>query len=149
MGDNKLKILFVCVGNSCRSQMAEAWAKNLRSDDIEPYSAGVHPLGYIVPNTIKVMSEVGIDMSDHQSKHIEEFKDTKFDYVVTLCSEADIMCPTFPKGTKVAFAPFEDPLALEHEAKSEGEALRKYRYVRDKIRDFVKKLPDNLNVKEG
>jgi arsenate reductase len=83
----KLKVLFLCTGNSCRSQMAEGWARHLKGDVIEPYSAGIEPHG-LDPKAVKVMAEAGVDISGHRSKHIDEVKDIAFDYVVTVCDQA-------------------------------------------------------------
>ena len=140
---DKLKILFLCTGNSCRSQMAESWAKHLRSDVIEPYSAGIETHG-LNPNAVKVMAEVGIDISNHRSKHVDELKDVQFDYVVTVCGHANEHCPVFPGKTKTIHVGFDDPPKLAENAITENEALNCYRRVRDQIKDFVETLPEYL-----
>ncbi len=139
----KTKILFLCTGNSCRSQMAEGWAKLLKSDTIEAYSAGVAPKG-IDPRAIKAMAEAGVDISGQKSKSVEEFMDLEFDYVVTLCGGARKSCPVFPGDTKIVHVGFEDPPELARNAADEEEALLHYRRVRDEIKAFVEGLPDNL-----
>jgi arsenate reductase len=143
---SKLKILFLCTGNSCRSQMAEGWAGHLKSDVIEPYSAGIETHG-LNPNAVKVMAEAGVDISGHHSKHLNEFKDIDFDYVITVCDNAHESCPMFPRKTKVIHVGFDDPPRLAKEAKTEEETLNIYRRVRDEIKAFVEKLPDNIRRK--
>ncbi len=140
---NKLKILFLCTGNSCRSQMAEGWAKKLKNDIIEPYSAGIETHG-MNPNAVRVMSESGVDISSHHSKHLNEIKDVPFDWVITVCDNANESCPVFPGNVKRFHISFDDPPKLAKSAKSEQEALDCYRRVRDQIRNFVKKLPGVL-----
>jgi arsenate reductase len=126
--------------------MAEGWTKNLKENVIEPYSAGIENRG-LNPNTIKVMAEIGIDISNHHSKHIDELKDIQFDYVITLCSHANKHCPVFPEKVKVIHIPFDDPPRLAKEAKTEEEDLAIYRRVRDKIKTFIENLPDNIRNK--
>jgi arsenate reductase len=142
----KLKILFLCTGNSCRSQMAEGWVRHLKSDVIEPYSAGIETHG-LNPNAVKVMAEAGVDISGHHSKHLDELKDIDFDYVITLCSDANEHCPMFPHKTKLLHVGFDDPPRLAKEAKTEQEALNCYRRVRDEIRVFIETLPESLGSK--
>ena len=141
----KLKILFLCTGNSCRSQMAEGWARQLKGEAIEAYSAGTEPHG-MNDLAIRVMEEVGIDISNHHSKSIEELSDIDFDFVITVCDHAHESCPVFSGHTKVVHAGFDDPprLAKEAEANSDEEALPHYRRVRDAIGEFVKQLPGCL-----
>ena len=141
----KLKILFLCTGNSCRSQMAEGWAKYLKSDSIESYSAGIEIHG-LNPIAVKVMAEVGIDISGHKSKHFSELKDVGFDYIVTVCDDAYEKCPIFPGKVKTIHVGFDDPPRLAKQAKTEQEALNIYRRVRDEIRDFIKTLPESLKA---
>jgi arsenate reductase len=147
----KLRVLFLCTGNSCRSQMAEGWAKKLKGNVIEPYSAGIETHG-LNPNAVKVMAEAGVDISSHRSKHLDEVKDIDFDYVVTVCDNAYEHCPIFPGKTRLIHAGFDDPPRLAGSAKTENEALDCYRRVRDEIKDFVETLPeilfkDNENVR--
>lgn len=138
---SKKKILFLCTGNSCRSQMAEGLARALKSETIEPYSAGIlkHTLDQ---RAVRVMQEIGIDISKQYSKTIDELKGIKFDYVVTLCGHAHETCPYFPG--KVIHRGFPDPPSMAVKAKSEEEALNFYREVRDKIKEFVLSLPESL-----
>ncbi|MDP6525049.1 MAG: arsenate reductase ArsC [Kiritimatiellia bacterium] len=142
----KLKVLFLCTGNSCRSQMAEGWARHLKGDLLEAYSAGIETHG-LNPNAVKVMSESGIDISSHYSKHVDELQDTVFDCVVTVCGHANENCPIFRGDAKVMHVGFDDPPALASDAGSEEEALSHYRRVRDEIRDFVNSLPEALDMK--
>ena len=139
----KLKVLFLCTGNSCRSQMAEGWARHLKGDVIEPYSAGIEPHG-LDPRAVRVMAEAGVDISGHRSKHVEELKDVQFDYVVTVCDQAHESCPLFPGRTKVIHVGFDDPPRLAQDSKNEQEALGHYRRVRDEIRRFVESLPGTV-----
>jgi arsenate reductase len=142
----KLKILFLCTGNSCRSQMAEGFARALKRNQIDAFSAGIEPHG-LNKLAVKVMAEAGVDISHHRSKHIDEFKDVPLAYVVTVCGHANETCPIFPGTTKVIHVGFDDPPALAKDAKTEGEALGHYRRVRDEIRQFVMSLPEGLEGK--
>jgi arsenate reductase len=139
----KTRVLFLCTGNSCRSQMAEGWARHLIGDLIEPYSAGIETHG-LNPNAVNVMAETGVDISNHRSKHLDELKETQFDLVVTVCGHAHEHCPLFPGATRVIHVGFDDPPKLAAQAKSEEEALAHYRRVRDEIRDFIPTLPGSL-----
>jgi arsenate reductase len=139
----KLKVLFLCTGNSCRSQMAEGWTRYLKGDLIEPYSAGIETHG-LNPNAVRVMAEAGVDISAHRSKHVDEVRDIPFDYVVTVCDDAHERCPFFPGKTRMVHVAFADPPRLARQAKNEEEALNVYRKVRDEIRRFVESLPDSL-----
>ncbi|MBW1722599.1 MAG: arsenate reductase ArsC [Deltaproteobacteria bacterium] len=141
---NKKKVLFLCTGNSCRSQMAEAWTRHLRGDMYEPYSAGVLPKG-VDPRAVRVMAEVGIDISKQGSKDLESLADMEFEYVVTLCDHAREVCPLFPAKTRLLHQGFDDPPAIAKRAASEEEAMEPYRRVRDEIRAFVKRLPEILS----
>lgn len=143
----KLKVLFLCTGNSCRSQMAEGWARHLKGDAIDAYSAGIETHG-LNPHAVQVMAEAGVDISSHRSKHLDEVKHIPFDYVVTVCDHAHESCPLFPGRTKVVHVGFDDPPRLAKAAKSEQEALDCYRRVRDEIRTFVETLPDSLKTQE-
>lgn len=139
----KLKVLFLCTGNSCRSQMAEGWCRHLKSDVIEAYSAGIETHG-LNPHAVKVMAEAGVDISTHRSKHLDELKDVPFDYVITVCDNAHESCPIFPHKTQVVHVGFDDPPRLAKAAKSEEEALNCYRRVRDQIRAFIERLPEEM-----
>lgn len=140
----KIKILFLCTGNSCRSQMAEAWTRNLKGDSIEPYSAGTEPKE-IDPRAVKVMAEAGLDISGQKSKTVEALGDLEFDYVITLCDSAFQSCPFFPGQTRKLHVGFDDPPRLAAGAGSEAEALAPYRRVRDEIKAYVESLPGALN----
>ncbi len=139
----KLKLLFLCTGNSCRSQMAEGWARQLKGNVIEAYSAGVEPHG-MNARAVAVMREAGVDIGGQRSKHIDELLQVPLDYVVTVCDSAHEACPIFPGRTRVIHVGFDDPPRLAREAKSEEEALGHYRRVRDEIREFVEGLPRGL-----
>jgi arsenate reductase len=138
--EGKIKVLFLCTGNSCRSQIAEGWANHLKSDVIEAYSAGIRPIG-VNPKTIKVMAEEGIDISDHESKHIDDLSGIDFDYVVTVCDNAREQCPVFPGKVKLFHKSFEDPYFATG---SEEKVMAEFRRVRDQIKAFVEKLPEIL-----
>ena len=143
----KLKVLFLCTGNSCRSQMAEGWARALKGDVIDAHSAGIETHG-LNPRAVKVMAEAGVDISAHRSKNVSELHDVPLDYVVTVCGHAHETCPMFPGNAKVVHVGFEDPPALAREAKTEEDALDCYRRVRDEIKAFVETLPDALADEE-
>jgi len=138
-----LKVLFLCTGNSCRSQMAEGWARRLKADSIEAYSAGVATHG-MNPHAVAVMAEAGVDITAQHSKHVDELADIEFDYVVAVCDNAAETCPVFRGAAKVVRRSFDDPPRLAREAASEEEALGHYRRVRDEIRDYVAALPGAL-----
>ncbi len=138
-GENpKLKVLFLCTGNSCRSQMAEGWARHLLGDRIEPYSAGVRS-SRLDPRAVAVMREAGVDISAQRSKAVDEVLDVPFDLVVTVCDHARESCPVFPRPTRTVHRGFDDPPHLAEGAATDDEALAHYRRVRDEIRAFVEK----------
>jgi arsenate reductase len=139
----KPRVLFLCTGNSCRSQMAEGWARHLKADALEAYSAGIETHG-LNPRAVRVMAEAGVDISGHRSKHLDELADVDFDYVVTVCGHAHETCPHFPGRAKVVHVPFDDPPRLAQGAATEEEALAPYRRVRDEIRLYVETLPSAL-----
>ena len=112
MPSPKLKVLFLCTGNSCRSQMAEGWTHKLKSDCIEPYSAGIEIHG-LNSNAVRVMAEAGINISGQRSKHLDELRDVEFDYVVTVCGQAHEHCPIFPSKAKIVHVAFDDPHGLQ------------------------------------
>jgi len=142
-----LKVLFLCTGNSCRSQMAEGWARHLKSDLIEPFSAGIEVHG-LNPDAVRVMAEAGVDISRQQSKRLVDLPSLDFDYVVTVCDHARESCPVFPGKAKVIHVGFDDPPRLAAGAATEAERLQPYRRVRDEIRRFVESLPERL-LQEG
>ncbi len=135
----KKKILFLCTGNSCRSQMAEGWLSHLRSDDYQSLSAGVEPHG-MNPLAVRAMSEVGIDISAQSSDHIDIYLDAGLDYVFTVCDNARETCPIFPGDAKVIHLGFDDPPRLAKAAQNEEEAMGHYRRVRDEISQFIEKI---------
>jgi arsenate reductase (thioredoxin) len=140
---SKKRILFLCTGNSCRSQMAEGFAKNIYGDKYEVYSAGIVKHG-MNKDAMKVMKEVDIDISLQYSKTVDEIEKKEFDFVITVCSDADQNCPFFPAKTKVVHKGFDDPPKLAKESKTEEEKLSHYRRVRDEIRVFIENLEDYL-----
>jgi arsenate reductase len=143
----KLKVLFLCTGNACRSQMSEGWARHLKGDRIEAYSAGVAPHG-LDPRAVKVMAEAGVDLSAHTSKHLDALLDLPLDYVITVCDDAAESCPVFPGKARKVHRSFQDPPALARTAQSEEEALDHYRRLRDEIRAYVETLPEAL-IRKG
>ena len=132
-------ILFLCTGNSCRSQMAEGWGKHLLGDQFSFLSAGTKKHG-LNPNAVKVMKEVGVDISNHKSNTLSEITST-LDFIITVCSDADQNCPFVP-GAKVIHRGFEDPPRLAEKLKSEEDILVVYRRVRDEIKEMVLSLPE-------
>jgi arsenate reductase (thioredoxin) len=142
----KKRILFLCTGNSCRSQMAEGWARELKNDEIEAYSAGIEKHG-LNPFAVRVMAEKGVDISTQQSNVIEELPVQKFDYVITLCGHAQETCPYF-LGNNIHQG-FEDPPSLVTETDTEEEKLHHYRRVRDEIRQYIETIPQGLPSTEN
>lgn len=142
---DRIRMLFLCTGNSCRSQMAEGLCRQLRGDVIEPASAGIERHG-LNPLAVRVMNEIGIDISGHHSKTVADLGDRQFDYVVTVCGHAHETCPFFPARSKVIHQGFDDPPQLAAHAASEEEALTHYRRVRDQIREYVLSLPAALSA---
>lgn len=134
------KILFLCTGNSCRSQMAEGWARHVLAPQVEAFSAGTEPQG-INPLAVRAMKECGVDISQHESKSLESLKMVPLDLVVTVCDNAAASCPCPPAGAKIIHAPFDDPPKLAAGAKNDEEAMPHYRRVRDEIKEFVLMLP--------
>ncbi|MEZ6110787.1 MAG: arsenate reductase ArsC [Pirellulaceae bacterium] len=133
---SKTHVLFLCTGNSCRSQMAEGWARHLLGDAIEAYSAGIEAHG-MNPNAVRVMQEAGVDITGQSSKLADSLAGVPLDLVITVCGHADEHCPTFLSRAKVVHVGFDDPPKLAKTAATEEEALQHYRRVRDEIRDFV------------
>ncbi len=142
-GSGGLRVLFLCTGNSCRSQMAEGWARALKAGELEPFSAGIEKHG-LNPLAVKVMAEAGADISGQRSKTVAELEGAQFDLVVTVCGGANENCPVFPGSTRVVHVGFDDPPKLAAGTASEEEALEHYRRVRDEIRAFVQGLPGSL-----
>jgi len=142
---DRVKVLFLCTGNSCRSQMAEGWARALRGEAVEAYSAGIETHG-LNPDAVRVMAEAGVDISGHRSKNVAELSDVALDYVVTVCGHAHETCPRFPGGAQVIHAGFDDPPRLAVGAETEEARLAPYRRVRDEIRAFIETLPGSLTA---
>ena len=134
----KKNVMFLCTGNSCRSQMAEGWARKYLGHEFNVYSAGTKKHG-MNERAMKVMKEAGVDISSHYSKTTEELPKVTFDYVVTVCDHAHENCPYFPGG-KVVHVGFQDPPALTKDMTNDEEILAVYRRVRDEIESFVKDM---------
>ena len=135
----KLRVLFLCTGNSCRSQMAEGFARAFKSDFIEAYSAGMVAKG-LDPRAVKVMADAGVDISGQKSKTLADLQGQSFDLVVTVCGAAHEACPILPGKTRVVHRSFDDPPKLAEGARSEEEALAPYRRVRDELRRFIESM---------
>ena len=127
------KILFICTHNSARSHMAEGFVNALYSDRYLAFSAGTEP-STVSPYAVRVMQEIGIDISDHRSKSVDQFIDQDLDYVVTVCDHAKEACPFFPGGRKALHKGFQDPASV---AGTDEENLDVFRRVRDEIRDWI------------
>ena len=140
----KLRVLFLCTGNSCRSQMAEGWARALKGNAIEPYSAGIEAHG-LNANAVAVMAEAGVDITRQTSNTVEELGEVPLDVVVTVCGHADEHCSAFHGGPRVIHVGFDDPPKLAQTAQTEEAALGCYRRVRDEIRAFIQTLPQGLS----
>ena len=135
----KPKVLFVCTQNSCRSQMAEGLLRHDARDLFEVFSAGTKP-SQVRPEAIAMMRELGIDISGHRSKSIEEFTGQHFDYVITVCDNAQESCPVFPALTTRIHWSIEDPAAVEGSEAQRFEAFRRIRdELRKRLRDFIQK----------
>ncbi len=133
----KKNILFLCTGNSCRSQMAEGWMRELHGDDYNVYSAGIETHG-LNPNAVRVMKEAGVDISRQKSENVNTMLDIPFDYVITVCGHADEHCPVFPRKTRKIHHGFDDPPKLAAEIEDEEKKLEPYRRVRDEIKEYLK-----------
>ena len=138
--DNKIRILFLCTANACRSQMAQGWTNHLKSDTIDAYSAGTRP-GRVSLRAIEVMKEAGVDISHHYSKHIDDISMIDFDYVITLCDSANESCPVFPKNSTHIHHSFPDPAAA---IGTIPQVMNEFRKVRDMIKEYVLTLPQSL-----
>ena len=138
---DKKRVLFLCTGNSCRSQMAEGWARHLYGDEIEVFSAGTAPHGFD-PRAISVMAEAEVDITSQTSNHVDEYLDITFDLIVTVCDSARESCPVFPGKGKTLHYSFDDPPFLARNVQEEEEALIHYRRVGDEIREFVAGISD-------
>ena len=139
----KLNILFLCTGNSCRSQMAEGWTNHLKGSVIHCRSAGIETHG-LNPMAVKAMAKAGVDISHHKSQLVDDFIGEKWDFVVTVCGNAHETCPMFPGQAKIVHVGFDDPPALAKRESTEEGAMVHYRRVREEIRAFVESLPESL-----
>ncbi len=139
---SKKSILFLCTGNSCRSQMAEGWAKKFHGERYQIYSAGTKKHG-MNPYAMKVMAEAGVDLSEHYSKTTQELPDITMDYIFTVCSDAHENCPFFPGG-KTIHTGFDDPPRLTKDMCDEEEILKVYRRVRDEIKETILEMEKYL-----
>jgi arsenate reductase len=139
---SKKKIMFLCTGNSCRSQMAEGLCRDLWGEEFDIYSAGTKKHG-MNQRAVQVMKEAGVDLSSHFSKTVEELPKVTFDFVITVCDSAHENCPYFPGG-KIIHVGFQDPPALTAGMNNEEEILAVYRRVRDEIYEFMKSLKNYL-----
>ena len=141
----RVRVLFLCTGNSCRSQMAEGWARALHGERMEPFSAGIEAHG-VNPRAVQVMAEAGVDIGGQRSKTVDRLERNDFDWVITVCGSADERCPVFPGAPRRLHHGFDDPPRLARDARSEDEALAPYRRVRDEIRRFIETLPRQLET---
>lgn len=142
MGSKKPDILFLCTGNSCRSQMAEGWCKHLHGAKFNAYSAGTTTHG-MNPRAVKAMANAGADISKHFSKAVAELSHIKFDVVFTVCSDADENCPIFP-GARVIHVGFDDPPRLTKHMDDENMIMSVYERVCGEIRAFVEGIPARI-----
>jgi arsenate reductase len=131
----KQRVLFLCTGNSARSQIAEGWLRHLAEDRFEVYSAGTHPVG-LNPGSVEVMAEVGINISGHRSKNVSEFLNQPVDYVITVCDRAKESCPRWPGSGSLLHWSFDDPAA----ASESTERRDVFRRVRDEIEESIRKF---------
>ena len=136
---SKVKVLFLCTGNSCRSQMAEGWCRFLKSDSIEAFSAGTVNIGLNL-RAIEVMKEVGVDIAKHKSKTIDQLSEKFFDFVFTVCDRANSSCPHFPGKAIIHHVSFDDPPEKTQHLKEELLILDEYRKVRDEIKTFIETI---------
>lgn len=143
-----MKVLFLCTGNSCRSQMAEGWARHLHGDVLEPYSAGIEKHG-MNPHAVEVMADAGVALTTQFSKTLADLPGVVFDWVVTVCGHAHEHCPILPGKTKVLHVGFDDPPTLTKHLPDGEEKRAVYRRVRDEIRRFVETLPGALNAPQS
>lgn len=138
----KKKILFLCTGNSCRSQMAEGWCRHSWSEKYDCFSAGTQKHG-MNARAVQAMKEAGVDISTHYSKTTDELPSEQFDFIVTVCDAAKEACPFYPGG-KIVHVGFQDPPRLTKDMTDEVEIMKVYSRVRDEIRDAIQRLPEIL-----
>lgn len=139
MNKKSYNVLILCTGNSARSQMAEGLLRHDGGDRYQVFSAGTHP-GRVNPLAIQAMQEIGIDISDHRSKSVDEFISREFDYVITVCDNARESCPVFPGKTRTIHWSFEDPAAAQGD---EAKRLAVFRRIRDEIRERLRGFIDS------
>lgn len=139
----QLTILFLCTGNSCRSQMAEGWARELMGEKFQFLSAGIEAHG-LNPFAVEVMNEVGINISNQKSKTLEDIEGEIVDLVITVCDNASETCPHFPGEVEVIHQSFDDPPKLAEDYDSDEDKLECYREVRDEIKDFILAIREEL-----
>lgn len=131
----KQRVLFLCTGNSARSQIAEGWLRHLAGERFEAYSAGTHPVG-LNPGSVEAMAEVGVDISGHRSKNVSEFLNQPVDYVITVCDRAKESCPRWPGAGSILNWSFDDPAAVSDST----ERQNVFRRVRDEIGQSIRKF---------
>lgn len=144
--ESKPLVLILCTGNSCRSHMAEGFLRTAAGNRVNVQSAGSKPAGHVHPLAVKVMAEVGIDISSHRSKHLNEFLDKKVQTVITVCGNADAACPIFPGQVNRYHWPFDDPA---HAVGTDEEILECFRRVRDEMRQVFNAYAAGLNDASG
>ena len=142
--NSKKKVLFLCTGNSCRSQMAEGWCRHFWNDKFECYSAGTKKHG-MNKFAVKVMKDASVDISSHYSKTTDELPKVNFDYIITVCDAAKEVCPFF-HGGKFIHMGFQDPPFLTKDLNDENQILKIYSQVRDEIKNAIIKLPEILET---
>ena len=145
MPTTKPTVLFLCTGNSCRSQMAEGWARHLKGDVLAPHSAGIETHG-LNPHAVTVMAEVGVDIAGHHSKTLDDLANVAFDFVVTVCAHAHETCPVFPGQARVIHVGFDNPPRLAAGESDPDTALDHYPRVRDELGRFITNLPESLHT---
>lgn len=143
----KPRVLFLCTGNSCRSQMAEGWGRHLLGDQLRFCSAGIETHG-LNPRAVQVMREAGVDISGHDSKTLNELDVHDLDWVISVCGHAEETCPSLPERVRRLHIGFDDPPRLARDAENEEEALGHYRRVRDEIRAVIERLQERMSVPE-
>jgi arsenate reductase len=141
-----VKVMFLCTGNACRSQMAEGFARTMGKGAVESHSAGVNPAGYIHPKAIAVMKEAGVDISLQRSKGIDPDLLGKTDIVITLCGNAEATCPVTPPKIRRLHWPIDDPVGARG---TEDEIMAEFRRARDEIKERVADLIDGLKAGEN
>ena len=138
MNERRYTVLFLCTGNSARSQIAEGLLRHFHGDSFQVYSAGIEP-SFVRPQAIRIMNEIGIDISTHRSKSIDEFLTQKFDYVITVCDNANERCPIFPEAPNRIHWSIEDPAAIAGDEQNQLSAFREARKeLQGRLEEFAK-----------